>query len=76
MWLDYTEYDLVYRASQHHSHVVDHVLHHCDALGHAKAPEGGVGGQVGPAGCTTAPQVGDVVGVVYVKQNLFCHLQE
>jgi len=68
--------DLVCRASQHRSHIVDHVLHNHDALGHAKAPEGGVGGQVGPAGGGAASQVGDVVGIVHVKQNLLNHLQE
>lgn len=68
--------DLICRASQQHGHIVDHVLHDKDALGHAKAPEGGVGGQVGPAGGGEAPQVGDVVGIVHVEQYLFCYLQE
>lgn len=68
--------DLVCRASQHHSHVVDHVLHDHDALRHTEPPEGRVGGQVGPAGGSTAFQVGDVVGVVNVKENFFYYLQE
>lgn len=63
-------------ASQQHGHVVDHVLHDHDALRHAEAPEGSVGGQVGPAGGTTTVQVGDVVGIVHVEQNLFYDLQE
>lgn len=70
------EYDLICRASQQHGHVVDHVLHDQEALGHAEAPEGRVGGQVGPAGGTTAPQVGDVVGVIHVNQDLFYYLKE
>ncbi len=70
------ESDLVCRASQHHSHVIHHILHHNEGLRHAKAPEGRVGGHVGPAGGSMTQQVGDVVAVVHMKQNLFCYLQE
>lgn len=59
-------YDLVCGASQQQGHVADHVLHHQEALRHAEAPEGGVGVQVRPAGGAAAPQVGDVVIVVYM----------
>ena len=64
------------RPSQQQRHIVEHVLHHQVALWHTEAPEGGVGGQVGPAGSNLATQVGDVVSVVHVKQNLLCNLQE
>lgn len=47
--------DLICRASQQRGHIFDHVLQDQDALGHAKAPEGRVGGQVGPAGGGAAP---------------------
>lgn len=67
---------LICRALQHHGHIVDHVLHNQQALRHAEAPEGRVGGQVGPAGRRPAAQVGDVVGVVHVKQNFLYNLQE
>lgn len=68
--------DLVCRTSQRHGNVVDHVLHYQQALGHPEAPEGRVGGQVGPASSRTAPQVGDVVDVVQMKQNLLSNLGE
>lgn len=68
--------DLVCRASQRHGHVIDHVLQDHEGLRHAEAPEGSVGGQVGPAGGATAPQVGDVVGVVKVEQNLLDYLPD
>ena len=70
------ECDLVCRALQHHGHVIDHVLDNHDALWDTEAPEGGVGGQVGSAGGGSASQVGDVVGVVHVKQNFLYDLQE
>lgn len=70
------EYNLVCRTSQDHGHIVEHVLHNQEALGHAKAPEGGVGGQVGPAGDSAASRVRDVVGVVHVKENFLCYLRE
>lgn len=73
---DKMEYDLVCRASQQQGHITDHVLHHQEALGHAEAPEGGVGGQVGPAGGAAAPQVGDVVVVVHMKKELLYNLRE
>lgn len=73
---DEMAYDLVCRAAQQQGHITDHVLHHQEALGHAEAPEGGVGGQVGPAGGAAAPQVGDVVEVVYMKKELLYDLQE
>lgn len=66
--------DLVCRALQHHGHIIDHVLNNRAGLRNTEAPEGGVGGQVGPAGGGTASQVGDVVGVVHVKQNFLCYL--
>lgn len=69
-------FDLVCRTSQNHGNIIQHVLHHQQSLGHTKAPEGGVGGQVGPAGSRMAPQVWDVVDVVEKKQNLFCNLEE
>lgn len=73
---DKMEYDLVCRAPQQQGHIADHVLHHQQALGHAEAPESGVGGQVSPAGGAAAPQVGDVVEVVHMKEELLYNLQE
>lgn len=71
-----TGHHLVRRASQQCGHVIQHVLHHQEGLRHAKAPEGGVGGQVGPAGGAAAAQVGDIVGVVHVEQHLLRHLEK
>lgn len=68
--------DLVWRASQHHGHIVDHVLHHEETLRHTETPEGCVGGQVGSAGGTAASQVGDVVSMVHMKEDFFNYLQE
>lgn len=68
--------DLVRGALQHHGNIIDHVLDDHGGLGNTEAPEGGVGGQVGPAGGSTASQVGDVVGVVHVKQDFLYYLQE
>lgn len=70
-----TGYHLVRRASQKCGHVIQHVLHHQEGLRHAKAPEGGVGGQIGPAGSAAAAQVGDIVGVVHVEQHILRHLE-
>lgn len=73
---DATGYHLVRGASQQRGHVIQHALHHQEGLRYAKAPEGGVGGQVGPAGGAAAAQVGDIVGVVRVEQHLLRHLEE
>lgn len=73
---DTTGHHLARGPSQQCGHVIQHALHHQEGLGHAKAPEGGVGGQVGPADGAAAAQVGDIVGVVHLEYHLIPHLEE